>query len=124
MASQFSGTAMTLVMGLRLMASCVAGNHDPLVELTRRLESITAAKAILDFARTCARAWPENVMISRPCCHALTPDEAVFAHMAEAARAGDRAAFAAILDGLIRRERHDRLFEVTRESVAAISSAP
>ena len=124
MGSEFSGVAMTLVLSIRLMASCAAARLDPLVELTRRLESISAAKAVMDLAQTCAQAWPESVMVSRPCCHALTPDEAVLAQMMEAARAADREGFAAVLDGLVRRERHERLYRVTQEAAAAISIAP
>ncbi|MFB0612840.1 hypothetical protein [Aurantiacibacter poecillastricola] len=121
MANQFSPLAMALVMSIRLMAACQASRHDPLVELTRRLESLTAAKAVLDFARACSRAWPEHALVNRPCCHALTPDEAVFARMVETARAADRQAFADLLDGLIRRERHGRLFEEAQQVVAALS---
>lgn len=124
MASEFSGTAMSLVMGIRLMASCVAARHDPLVELSRQMESITAAKAVMDFAQACSRAWAENMMVSRPCCHALTPDEAVIAQMAQTARNADREGFDRLLDGLIRRERHDRLYLLTQETVVAISSGP
>ena len=122
MASQFSATAMALVMAIRLMACCSAARMDPLVQLSRQLHSLTAAKAVLDFAQACARAWPENAMVSRPCCHALTPDEAVFAQMAEAAASGDSADFSAILNGLVRRERHERLHDLTRETVAVLSN--
>ena len=121
MASQFSAPAMTLVLSIRLMASCSAARLDPLLELSRRLESLTAAKLVLDFAQSCSRAWPENAMVSRPCCHALTPDEAVFAQMAQAAAAGDRAGFSGVLDGLVRRERHERLYAITQEAVAVLS---
>jgi hypothetical protein len=62
-------------------------------------------------------------MIARPCCHALTPDEHVFAQMAERAGRADRAGFSAVLDGLVRRERHERLFAVTQEAVAATALA-
>jgi len=124
MASQFSAPAMTLVLSIRLMASCVKERRDPLADLACRLESIAAAKAVLDFAQGCARAWPETAAVNRPCCHALTPDEAVFAQMAEAAAAADRAAFAAVLDGFVRRERHERLYLLSQEAVAAFSAAP
>lgn len=121
LASHYSASAMTLVMAIRLIARCAVCQRDPLVELSCRLESLTAAKAALDFARACSLAWPEHAMINRPCCHALTPDEAVFAGMAEAARVADRVAFADLLDGLIRRERQDRLFTETQKAVAVLA---
>lgn len=122
MASQFSAPAMALVLAIRLMASCSAAKRDPLVELSQRLESLTAAKLVLDFAKACSQAWPENAMVSRPCCHALTPDEAVFAQMADAAANGDREGFSRLLDGLIRRERHERLYAIAQETAAILSN--
>ncbi|WP_338242486.1 hypothetical protein [Aurantiacibacter hainanensis] len=123
-ASDYSATAMTLVMAIRLIARCAACQRDPLVELSCRLESLTGAKAALDFAKACSLAWPEKAMVGRPCCHGLTPDESVFAGMAEAARAADSEAFSGLLDGLIRRERHDRLFTETQHAVAILAATP
>ena len=107
---------------MRLAAQSLARGADPLVDLATRLGSFTAARAVMDFARGCSLAWPEKAMVARPCCHALTPDETAFAQMAEAARHADRTAFTAVLDGLIRRERHERLFAVTQCAVAEISA--
>lgn len=121
-ASDYSATAMTLVMAIRLIARCAACQRDALVELSCRLESLTAAKAALDFARACSLAWPEHALVNRPCCHTLTPDEAVFAGMADAARAVDRTGFAQLLDGLIRRERHEGLFTQTQKAVAILAA--
>ena len=121
-ASRFSPTAVTLVLAMRLAAHSVERRSDPLVDLAPRLGSFTAARAVMDFARGCSLAWPENAMVARPCCHALTPDETAFAQMAETARHADRAAFTAVLDGLIRRERHERLFTVTQRAVAEIAA--
>lgn len=120
MASQYSEPVMTLVLSIRLMAAAMRSEMDPVVELTRRLKSLTAAKAVLDLAKSCSQAWPENVAVNRPCCHALSPDEAVFADMATAALAGDREQFSAVLDGLIRRERHDGLYAAMTQAVTAI----
>ena len=123
-ASDYSPTAMTLVMAIRLIARCAACKRDALVELSCRLESLTAAKAALDFAKACSLAWPEHALVNRPCCHTLTPDEAVFAGMAEAARAADRTAFEQLLDGLIRRERREGLFIETQKAIAILAANP
>ncbi|MEL1251573.1 hypothetical protein [Aurantiacibacter gilvus] len=121
MANDYSETVMTLVLSIRLMAAAMRSNMDPVVELTRRLNSLTAAKSVLDLARACSQAWPENVAVNRPCCHALSPDEAVFADMASASLAADRDAFSAVLDGLVRRERHDGLYAAMTRAVASVA---
>lgn len=81
---------------------------------------MAAAKAVFEFAQACAQGWPERVQVNRPCCHALTPDEVVFAQMAQAAANANRAQFDAVLDGLIRRERHDRLYRHSQDAVATL----
>lgn len=121
-ASRFSPAAVTLVLAMRLAARNVARRSDPVVDLTTRLGSFTAARAVMDFAHGCSLAWPERATINRPCCHTLTPDETVFAQMAEAARRADRLGFTALLEGLVRRERQERLFNVTLQAVTAISA--
>ncbi|RJY09765.1 hypothetical protein [Aurantiacibacter aquimixticola] len=113
-----SQRAMQTVLGIRWLALCSRRRHDPIVELTRRLGSITAAKAFIDFADLAGRCWPENITVLRPCCSVLSPDETVFVDMIEAARMGDRAAFSSALDGFIRADRHDRLYAA---AVAAIA---
>ncbi|WAT17401.1 DNA-directed RNA polymerase subunit beta' [Aurantiacibacter sp. MUD11] len=117
----YAEPVVTLVVAIRLMAAAMQGNCDPLVELTRRLGSITAAKAVLDLAKAGSQAWPENVMVNRPCCHALSPDEAVLADMASAVLAGDRQQFAAVLEGLVRRERHERLYGAAAAVMAELA---
>lgn len=119
--AEYGEAAATLVVTIRLMATAMRCDTDPLVELTRRLHSCTAAKAVLDLAKACSQAWPENVMVNRPCCQILSPDEAVFADMASAVLAGDRAAFATTLEGLVRRERHDRLYEAMAGTLAELA---
>lgn len=124
MASAFNPTAVNLILSVRLLASCAAARRDALAELTTRLGSVAAAKAALDFAQACSLAWPERAMVGRPCCPGLTPDETAFAQMAERAMAADRVGFAGVLDGLVRRERHERLFDVTQQAVAELSCVP
>ena len=117
LAASYPEPVMTLVLAIRLMAAAMRSGMDPVVELSRRLHSLTAAKAVLDLAKACSQAWPENVAVNRPCCQALSPDEAVFADMAAACLACDRDAFAATLDGLVRRERHHGLYAATTEAI-------
>lgn len=122
LASQFPPPVFKLVLAMRLMASCIAAKRDPLAQLACRFESIEVAKSVMDLAQACSHAWPENFTVNRPCCNALTPDEAALAHMAEAAISADRVRFDAVLEGLIRRERYERLFDVAQVAVTAMAS--
>ncbi len=115
-----SPPAVQLVTGIRLIALCARKGIDPVAELSCRLGSVTAAKAVLDLAGVAGTCWPEPVRVFKPCCAMLSPDESVFAAMAEAAARGDRTAFAAALDGLVRVDRRDRLFDHAIEAVALI----
>jgi hypothetical protein len=110
-----------LVMAIRFLALCARQRQDPVAHLTCRLGSVTAAKAVLDLADCAGQSWPDTVQVCKPCCCALSPDESVFAGMAETARRGDRAGFSALLTGFIRADRHDRLYAHAAEAVAHLS---
>ncbi|KLE32244.1 hypothetical protein AAW01_09660 [Aurantiacibacter gangjinensis] len=114
-----SAVQMRVVLGIRWMALCSRRGHDPVVELTQRLGSVTAAKAFLDFADLAGRCWPDTVQVMRPCCVQMTADETVFAGMADAAARADRDAFGTVLAGLIRHDRHEALYQA---AVAAVAS--
>lgn len=116
-----SPSSAALVMAIRLMACSLSVGRDPVVEISQHIGSLTAAKAVLDFAKVAADFWPEKATVARPCCHALTPDESVFAQMIEAAGRADRQAFSAVLSGLVRSDRHDTLYEASRQAFAAIA---
>ncbi|MGB3167579.1 MAG: DNA-directed RNA polymerase subunit beta' [Alteraurantiacibacter sp.] len=116
-----SHVAMRFVLGIRWLAMCERKRHDPVVELTQRLGSVTAAKAFIDFADLAGRCWPEPVQVLRPCCSLMTADESLFAAMAEAAARADRTKFSAVLDGFIRCDRHERLYDHALFAVAASS---
>lgn len=124
LASQFAPPVVRLVLAIRLMANCIAARRDPLAQLACRFESIEAAKSVMDLAQACSHAWAENFTVNRPCCNVLTPDETVLAQMAEAAMVAERGRFDNVLDGLIRRERYERLYDTTQVAVAALSSVP
>ena len=113
-----SPVAMRFVLGIRWLALCSRKGHDPVSELTARLGSVTAAKAFLDFADLAGAYWPEPVQVMRPCCVSMTPDESVFAAMAQAAQSNDREAFSRTLHGFIRQGRHEALFDAAVEAFA------
>lgn len=112
--------ALKTVTAIRLLALCARTGQDPLGELTRRFGCVTTAKHFLAFADLAGTYWPESVRVLRPCCRALSPDEATLGQMSDAAAAGDRARFARVLDGFVRADRHDALFDRAAAMVAAI----
>jgi len=111
-----------LVMALRVVAIYERAGHDPVADLARRYRNIEAAAAIHTMVRTVARCWPDPVMVNRPCCAHLTPDEATIAAMAKSARNGDRGGFVGQLDGFVRADRHDSLYRAVLHAVALLPS--
>lgn len=105
--------AIHLVMTMRVRSLLERAERDPIAELSARLCSVPAAIAALELADQVSAVWPEAFVVNRPCCMKLSPDEHTLAQMARSARAGDRAAFSAVLDGFVRAGRHDRLFDAT-----------
>lgn len=108
------------ISAIRLMAVCGKVERDPVVELTRRFGSVTAAKTFLDFADLAGACWPERVAVMRPCCRILSHDEATLAAMADCAGRGDRAGFEAALAGFVRPDRHERLFASAAQAMAQL----
>lgn len=108
------------VSAIRLMAICGKAERDPLVELTRRFGSVTAAKAFLDFADLAGACWPERLAVMRPCCRIISHDEATLAAMADCAGRGDRTGFEAVLTGFVRPDRHERLFSSAAQAMAEL----
>ena len=113
--------AMHLVMAMRLCALFELAGREPLVELTRRFASVTAAEQVLALTRMVGRSWPQAFVVSRPCCLRLSPDERTLANIARAAMAGDRAACARELDGFVRPAWHDPVYDQLAQTVSQLS---
>jgi hypothetical protein len=107
------------IHALRLIAVHDRAGHDPVPELANRLGSVEIAAKALILAQAIAASWPENIAVSRYCCRLLSHDEATIGAFVDAAASGDRRAFEAALDGLIRADRTHRLWE----SALALASA-
>ncbi len=99
------------IHALRLIAVHDRAGRDPVPELAARLGSVEVAAKALILAQAIAANWPENIAVSRFCCRLLSHDEATIGAFVDAAAGGDRRAFEAALDGLIRPERAHRLWE-------------
>lgn len=115
--------ALHLVMAMRLGALFEVAGRDPVSELTTRYRSVTKAVAVLEFAEEALRVWPAPFGVNRPCCLALTPDETAVAALARSARRGDREGFSRVIDGLVRADRHERLYASCVEAVAMLESS-
>lgn len=112
--------AVHLVMTMRLRPIFERAERDPVGELSTRLRSVPAAIAALELCDRIVAAWPDGFAVNRPCCIKMTPDEHTLAQMARSALAGDRAGFAAVLDGLVRLGRQERLFDATVRALALL----
>lgn len=99
------------IHALRLIAVHDRAGRDPVPELAARLGNVEVAAKALILAHAIAAHWPENIAVSRFCCRLLSHDEATIGAFVDAAANGDRRAFEAALDGLIRAERAHRLWE-------------
>ncbi len=117
---RLSLAGLHLVMAMRLFALFERAGRDPLVELSQRFGSVSAALAMVDLADQIGQCWPERYQSSRPCCLSMTPDEWTVSQLCSAVEAGSRGRFVAALDGFVRRDRHDRLFDAAVRIVAAL----
>ncbi|RIV82916.1 DNA-directed RNA polymerase subunit beta' [Aurantiacibacter xanthus] len=116
--ANLSWIALRTVSATRLIAVCARGGRDPLVELTQRLGDVTTARVFLYFANLVGAYWPEDVQVMRPCCCILSPDEMTLALMADCAATGRREEFSAVLDGFVRSDRHEELYDRTTVMIA------
>jgi hypothetical protein len=109
-----------VTMAMRLCALFDAAGRDPVPDLARRYRSIEAACAAHGLVMTIKQVWPEPFMVNRPCCLAMTPDETTLAALARAAINGRREAFSDAINGFIRADRHEALYNATIHAVALI----
>lgn len=103
--------AARFVHALRLIALHERVGHDPVPELAVRLGSVEVAAKALILAHAISATWPEDIHVSRFCCHLMSHDEATIGAFVDAAARADRAGFERALEGLIRTDRMPRLWE-------------
>jgi len=114
--------ALHIVMAMRLAALFDHAERDPLVELTARLGSVTAARHVLKLVRLVALSWPEPYRAGRPCCLRMTPDEWTLSAMIGAADGLDREGFAHQIAGFVPHDRHGPLFDQSVRCMAELSA--
>lgn len=111
--------AARFLYSLRLIALYRKAGRDPAAELAVRLESMCAAVHAMELSEAILHCWPEPVVVSRFCCDMLSHDELTIGRMIGAAAAHDRAEFARQLEGLLRAERIDILWDAAVQLVGA-----
>ncbi|MBF9150567.1 hypothetical protein I2488_06100 [Novosphingobium sp. 1Y9A] len=109
-----------LIMAMRVCAMFEASGRDPVPDLAQRYRSVEAACAVHGLVQTIKQVWPEPFMVNRPCCLAITPDEATLANLGRAAVSAHRDLFSAAIAGFVRADRHEALYNATIHAVALI----
>lgn len=102
--------AVHVVMAMRLCVLCAKTGHDPLPRLVERFGGTLAGRRFRVAVEMVGGAWPDPFLINRPCCAALSPDEAMLAEMAVAAAAGDRLHFDQVSRDMLGDDARSRLF--------------
>lgn len=115
--------AARFVLALRLIALHERVGRDPVPELAVRLGSLDIAAKALSLSQVISSTWPDNIHISRFCCHMLTHDEQTIGALIASVAERDRDAFNANLEGLIRPSRVELLWEAVLSLIVAEASA-
>jgi hypothetical protein len=110
-------------MAMRMCALFESASRDPILELTTRFRSVTAARSVLELAETVRRCWPESFMVHRPCCLALSPDEYTLAALIRSVSTRNGTAFQQVLEGLVRADRQELLHDAVVRAVAALEAS-
>jgi hypothetical protein len=112
-----SKKAQAAVIAVRLYALAARENADPVAALALQLQNCEAAYAVHEFVRTVTRTWPERFMVGRACCQRLSPDEATLAKLVQAGATRDREGFRHAIEGFIKHDRHEALWEACTHAV-------
>lgn len=120
MRSDLGFTGLATVSAVRVLALCVQCGRDPVDAHMLQFGCLETTRAFLDLADLTGNAWPDRVEVLRPCCMMISPDEHTLATLAECAIAGDRAGFSRQIEGYVRADRHDRLFDAAARFAALL----
>ena len=112
-------SAARFVYALRLIALHERVGRDPVPELASRLGSVDVAAKALAFTQCLTSSWPENIHVSRFCCQMLSHDEATISAVIESALDCNYEGMERTLQGLVRTDRFQRLWEAALELVGA-----
>lgn len=114
LAPNSSGVPVTathrVIRALRIAALAQQAQVDPQPRLNDLLGSGDVARNFRLLIAAMAQAWPDPLVVFRPCCPRVTHDEGTLLAMLHHARAGDRPAFDRLLADLIGADGRDYLY--------------
>jgi hypothetical protein len=113
---------LELLKAVRLAVICSQNGHDTLAILSVRCGGAPVAGAITALTGVMGDCWPEPIMIARPCCGHLTPDEGLLTDLIHAVALGDRSSFTAAAGDLITASRHDLLYRAIALTIARLAA--
>ncbi len=119
----FPLTAMHMIMATRLCILYGQAGRDPLPDLAVRLRSMDAARRVERIVQTVQESWPEHFLIHRPCCLALSPDEALLGDLAIAATQGDEPGAVQLFRDMLPADIAGQLFQDAVAAAGAIQTA-
>lgn len=119
----FPLTAMHMIMAMRLCILFGQAGRDPLPDLAVRLRSMEAARRVERIVRSIQQNWPEQFLVHRPCCLALSPDEALLGDLTVAATQGDESGAAQLLRDMLPADTARHLFLEAVAAAGAIQAA-
>lgn len=99
-----------VIRALRIAALAQQGQIDAQPRLIDLLGSGEVARNFRLLIAAMAQAWPDPLVVFRPCCPRVTHDEGTLLAMLHHARAGDRPAFDRLLADLIGADGRDYLY--------------
>ena len=108
------------IIAARIAILYARAGRDYLPDMAVRLRSMRAAQALQAVLETANAVWPEPLLVHRPCCTMMTPDEALVADITLAAMRGSRGHAMEAMRDLLPSLPRDRLFGEMIELVDAI----
>ncbi|WP_164116781.1 hypothetical protein [Sphingorhabdus sp. Alg239-R122] len=115
---------MRVITSFRLAAAAGKAGQDPAMHIAQRLGSYSLSSQLSLIVSAIGDAWPDNFMLSRPCCPRLTFDEVTVIAMLRSAGAGNRAVFDELLRDMLPGETRDFLYGLLGRFAAELETAP
>lgn len=112
--------AHRLVRAMRVEGVETPGDEDTQPRLVDLLRSADAVASFRLLMAGMAHVWPDPLMIFRPCCPRLTPDESSLLAMVHHAGRGDRRAFDRAIGEMISEDARDWLFTTAARLASAL----
>lgn len=103
-------TAVHAVMAMRLCVLCCHAAEDPTTALAERFGSALSANRFRMLMATIDAGWPDNFLVSRPCCMKMTSDEALVAALVDHVALMQRASFDELCAEMLNEELREQIW--------------